>query len=274
MGEPVSVDCAQVDINALCERMRVAAFDLDGTLARSKKPMHPDMAQALSTLTTLMPVAIISGGAMPLLESQVTDVLTDMADRTHIHLMPTTGTRYLRWSGGAWVPIYQRDLATEDRRAAIASLERHARAMGLWEEHTWGDRIEDRGSQITFSALGQQAPVDAKEAWDPTNEKKNRLAQAVQQDVPHLLVRSGGSTSVDVSGRGIDKSYAVRELARILDVPVESMMFVGDRLDPDGNDYPAAKAGTMAIRVTGPEETLRLCTAIIEWYDTHRPRMS
>ncbi len=81
MSEPVSVDCAQVDINALCEKMRVAAFDLDGTLARSKKPMHPDMAQALSTLTTLMPVAIISGGAMPLLESQVTDVLTDDADR-------------------------------------------------------------------------------------------------------------------------------------------------------------------------------------------------
>ena len=212
MSEPVSVDCAQVDINALCEKMRVAAFDLDGTLARSKKPMHPDMAQALSTLTTLM--------------------------------------------------------------AAIASLEHHARAMGLWEEHTWGDRIEDRGSQITFSALGQQAPVDAKEAWDPTNEKKNRLAQAVQRDVPHLLVRSGGSTSVDVSGRGIDKSYAVHELARILDVPVGSMMFVGDRLDPDGNDYPAAKAGTMAIRVAGPEETLRLCTAIIDWYGTHRPRMA
>lgn len=274
MSEPVSVDCAQVDINALCEKMRVAAFDLDGTLARSKKPMHPDMAQALSTLTTLMPVAIISGGAMPLLESQVTDVLTDDADRTHLHLMPTTGTRYFRWSGGEWTPIYQRDLDSEDRRAAIASLEHHARAMGLWEEHTWGDRIEDRGSQITFSALGQQAPVDAKEAWDPTNEKKNRLAQAVQRDVPHLLVRSGGSTSVDVSGRGIDKSYAVHELARILDVPVGSMMFVGNRLDPDGNDYPAAKAGTMAIRVAGPEETLRLCTAIIDWYGTHRPRMA
>ena len=110
MSEPVSVDCAQVDINALCDKMRVAAFDLDGTLARSKKPMHPDMAQALSTLTTLMPVAIISGGAMPLLESQVTDVLTDDADRTHLHLMPTTGTRYFRWSGGEWTPIYQRDL--------------------------------------------------------------------------------------------------------------------------------------------------------------------
>ena len=141
MSEPVSVDCAQVDINALCDKMRVAAFDLDGTLARSKKPMHPDMAQALSTLTTLMPVAIISGGAMPLLESQVTDVLTDDADRTHLHLMPTTGTRYFRWSGGEWTPIYQRDLDSEDRRAAIASLEHHARAMGLWEEHTWGDRI-------------------------------------------------------------------------------------------------------------------------------------
>ncbi len=56
-----------MDNNALSEKKRVAAFDLDGTLARSKKPMHPDMAQALSTLTTLMPVAIISCCDMPLL---------------------------------------------------------------------------------------------------------------------------------------------------------------------------------------------------------------
>ena len=75
----------------------------------------------------------------------------------------------------------------------------------MWSGTPWGERIEDRGSQITFSALGQNAPVEAKEAWDPTNEKKNRLAQAVATDLPHLAVRSGGSTSVDISARGIDK---------------------------------------------------------------------
>ena len=99
-------------------------------------------------------------------------------------------------------------------------MERHARELGIWQARTWGPRIEDRGSQITFSALGQQAPVEAKEEWDPTNEKKNRLAEAVQKDVPHLAVRSGGSTSVDISNRGVDKAYAVRKLADMLGVTV------------------------------------------------------
>lgn len=51
----------EVDIERLCATMKVMAFDLDGTLARSKKPMHKPMADALSQLTRLLPVAIISG---------------------------------------------------------------------------------------------------------------------------------------------------------------------------------------------------------------------
>ncbi|KFI57101.1 phosphomannomutase [Bifidobacterium choerinum] len=262
MTEPNIADSAAVDVDALCRRMRVAAFDLDGTLARSKKPMHADIAQALSELTTLLPVAIVSGGVMPLIESQVTDMLASGADRANLHLMPTTGTRYYRWDGAAWTKVYERDLSAADRAAAIASLERRAREQGIWTDHGWGPIIEDRGSQITYSALGQQAPVEAKERWDPDNTKKNRLAEAVQRDLPNLKVRSGGSTSVDISARDIDKAYAVRELAHATGVDVGSIAFIGDRMDPDGNDYPAAAAGTIAIRVTGPEATLRLIDAI------------
>ncbi|MEE1296462.1 MAG: HAD-IIB family hydrolase [Bifidobacterium sp.] len=269
MREPTVTWFDKVDIDAMCRRMRLMAFDLDGTLARSKKPMHADMAHAISQLTTLLPVAIVSGGVMHLVESQVTDVLEEGADRSAMHLMPTTGTRYYRWDGHGWHEEYEYDLSEADRRTAIDSLERHAREQGIWEERPWGERIEDRGSQITFSALGQEAPVEAKEAWDPTNEKKNRLAAAVQADLPHLQVRSGGSTSVDISERGRDKSFAVRQLAHELDIPIDSIVFVGDRMDPDGNDYPAARAGVTAVRVSGPADTLRLCDEVIAWYRAH-----
>ena len=146
---------------------------------------------------------------------------------------------------------------------AKESLERNAREQGIWATHVWGERIEDRGSQITFSALGQLAPVEAKEAWDPTNEKKNRLACAVAAELPNLEVRPGGSSSVDISQRGVDKSFAVRELADILDIEVGQIVFIGDRMEPDGNDYPAAKAGTRAVKVNGPADTVKLCGEII-----------
>ena len=261
-----------VDVDALCSGARVVAFDLDNTLARSKKPMKDDMAERFSLLTTLIPVAVVSGGKYALVTSQITDRLTAEANRFHLHLMPTSGTRYYRWDGGAWEQVFARDLSSEDRAKANTG---HQEAIKhhRWRRHhlknllhcnPWGERIEDRGSQITFSALGQNAPVEAKEAWDPTNEKKNRLAQAVATDLPHLAVRSGGSTSVDISARGIDKSFAVQELARILGIDVHQIIFVGDRMDPDGNDYPAAVAGTRAVRVTGPADTVMLCDDIIE----------
>ena len=166
MSQSVSMALAnEVDIERLCATMKVMAFDLDGTLARSKKPMHKPMADALSQLTRLLPVAIISGGTIDLVRSQVTDMLSDEADRSHMHLMPTSGARYYRWNpeDDDWQEAYEHNLSEEDRRLVIESLERHARELGIWQARTWGPRIEDRGSQITFSALGQQAPVEAKE---------------------------------------------------------------------------------------------------------------
>src|SRR3546814_15025628 len=124
-------------------------------------------------------------------------------------------------------------------------------ASDLWASETWGDILEDRGSQITFSALGQRAPLDAKVAWDPTGEKKNTLREAVAARIPDLEVRSGGSTSVDITHRGIDKAYGMQQLADVTGIPLDDMLFVGDRLDPDGNDYPVLALGVPCHAVDG-----------------------
>ena len=253
----------QLDLDAVASEAKAIAFDLDGTLARSKKPISPQIADCLTALTHRLPVAIVTGGRFALVRSQILDMLDDRACKANMHLMPTSGTRYYRWDGTQWECVYEHNLSVAERQAAISSLERHAKEQGIWEDHVWGDRIEDRGSQITFSALGQLAPIAAKESWDPTNEKKNRLAEAVSADVPDLAVRSGGSTSVDISLRGVDKAYAVRQLATALHIDVSQMIYLGDRMDPDGNDYPAVNAGTIALRVTGPEETLEVCGELI-----------
>lgn len=260
----ISVPCwNDVNIDDLCAGARLIAFDLDNTLARSKKPMKDDMAECFSALTSLIDVAVITGGKYALLKSQVVERLTGQANRANLHLMPTSGTRYYRWDGANWMQVFAHDLSEEDRAKAYESLERNAREQNIWLTHVWGERIENRGSQITFSALGQLAPIEAKEAWDPTNEKEKRLARAVAADLPHLEVRPGGASSVDISEKNVDKSFAVRELADILGIEVDQIVFVGDRMDPDGNDYPAARAGTRAVKVTCPNDTVRLCGGII-----------
>ena len=73
----ISVPCwNDVDIEELCNGVRLIAFDLDNTLARSKKPMKDDMAECFSALTSLIDVAVITGGKYALLKSQVVERLT------------------------------------------------------------------------------------------------------------------------------------------------------------------------------------------------------
>ena len=74
--------------------------------------------------------------------------------------------------------------------------------------------------------------------------------------MPDLEVRSGGSTSVDITHRGIDKAYGMRKLAEQTGIPLDDMLFVGDRLDPDGNDYPVKALGVACHAVTGWEDTV------------------
>jgi HAD superfamily hydrolase (TIGR01484 family) len=246
---------------------RLVAFDLDDTLAPSKSPLDPRMGAALARLLAVVPVCVISGGQFAQFESQLIAGLEASASAQQaafgfgrLHLMPTCGTQYYRWVDADWRQQYAESLTPEESAAAIAAVEEEAKRLGVWEPDNegvelWGPVIEDRGTQITFSALGQAAPVDAKKAWDPTNAKKNALAAAVAARLPELEVRSGGSTSIDITAKGIDKAYGMRRLTELSGIPLEQMAFVGDRLDPDGNDYPVLALGIRSVLVHGWQDT-------------------
>lgn len=236
---------------------RLVAFDLDDTLAPSKSPLDPRMAGLLLELLDVVEVCIISGGQFGQFQMQVVDRLTgaDPAALARLHLMPTCGTQYYRHTGAAWDQVYAQNLTEDEKQRALAAVEGQARVLGLWETETWGPILEDRGSQITFSALGQAAPVAAKSAWDPTGSKKSSLREAVAALLPDLEVRSGGSTSVDITRKGIDKAYGMTRLADLTGIDLQEMLFVGDRLDEDGNDYPVKALGVPCHAVEGWEDT-------------------
>jgi phosphomannomutase len=244
---------------------RLIAFDLDDTLAPSKSPLPDAVAAVLTRLLDVAAVAVISGGQIGQFRQQVISRLTDATQQGlgRLHLMPVTGTQYWRYVDGAWAMQYEDGLSAQEKAAALAAIENTAKEFGYWSAETWGPILEDRGSQITFSALGQQAPVDAKKAWDPTGEKKNRLAAAVQRQLPQLSVRSGGSTSIDITRAGVDKGYALERLVGVSGIAVEDMIFVGDRLDPDGNDYPVVRTGVRTHAVTGWHDTVRYLEGLL-----------
>jgi HAD superfamily hydrolase (TIGR01484 family) len=244
--------------------VRLVAFDLDDTLAASKSPIDPRMADLIVALLGVVEVCVISGGQFEQFRSQLVDRLPSDSGEllARLHLMPTCGTQYYRFDSG-WNQIYAENLTDDEKSRALAAVESQARELGLWESETWGPILEDRGSQITFSALGQAAPVDAKKAWDPTGARKESLRSAVAALVPDLEVRSGGSTSVDITRQGIDKAYGMSKLAHLTGIDLDEMLFVGDRLDVGGNDYPVKQLGVACLEVEGWEDTAAIVTDFI-----------
>ena len=238
------------------ETLRVVAFDLDDTLTVSKSKIDPRMAQLLAQLLASLDVCIISGGKFEQFDTQVLQYINAPENQlSRLHIMPTCGTRYYTWQNGDWRLNYAEDLREEEKSYVVRVLTEGARKLGLWEAQTWGDIIEDRGSQITYSALGQAAPVDAKYAWDPDGTKKRKLRDYAAEYLPDLEVRVGGSTSVDVTRKGIDKAYGIGKLIDRLKISADQVLFVGDRLSEGGNDYPVIALGVRWVEVTLWQDT-------------------
>ena len=245
---------------------KVLAFDLDDTLAVTKSPISDRMSELLSQLLENFDVCIISGGRFEQFKTQVIDRLHVEAHKLgRLHLMPTCGTRYYRYDelDEEWRQQYAEDLTDEQKQLIQDVLEASAKELGLWEANPAGDIIEDRGSQITFSALGQKATPEDKYAWDPEGTKKLALRDLAAQSLPGLEVRAGGSTSIDVTREGIDKAYGMQKLIDELDINKDDILFFGDKLQEGGNDYPVKAMGIDSLDVGEWEDTAHRLESIL-----------
>jgi len=249
--------------------IKLIVFDLDGTLAESKSPLDAVMAARLHDLLNIVKVAVISGGDWPQFEKQLLSNLPQDQCLVNLSILPTCGTKFFQYAG-EWKKIYSEDFTAAEKKKIVSSLEKAVGAAGFKVERVWGEVIEDRGSQITFSALGQQAPLAEKDKWDPDFAKRKKIKSILDTFIPEFSVRLGGTTSVDVTKHGIDKAYGIRKLRDFLGISLKEMVFIGDALFPGGNDYPAIEAGVVAIEVRGPNETKLVVETIIACLDRHQ----
>lgn len=237
-------------------------FDLDGTLAESKAPISDDMAEALASLLSIKKVCIVSGGNFEQFKIQVIDRIEKInptAILTNLYIQPTSGARMCTFQNGQWKEVYATYLADDEKKHILSALDQVVSENKFaTPDKLYGEQVEDRGSQITFSALGQHAPVLEKKAWDPDLSKKKLLTESLRKLLPGFEVRAGGLTSIDIVKDGLDKAYGIRKLSDYTNLPISRMCFVGDAIYEDGNDYPAVSTGIDCISVENPEFTLKM----------------
>lgn len=246
---------------------KILAFDSDDTIVLSKMPATERMASLLAGAMRFYDVCIISGTGFdstiyPNTVKQIEAI--PGVDLTRLHIMPTCGTRYYRFQDGQWKLQYQEDLTEEQKKQIFEAIEVSAKKLDMWEANPAGEIIEDRLSQITYSALGQQATIEAKYAWAEANKEKRRLLnEAVKALIPEFEVRTAGTTSLDITKPGIDKAHGMRKLMEATGVSKEEILFFGDKLEEGGNDYPVKALGIESIAVERWEDTAYALEGII-----------
>jgi len=241
---------------------KLIVFDLDGTLAESKSSLDAEMSALLHDLLSTVQVAVISGGDWPQFEKQLIPNLPQDERLVNLSLLPTCGTKFLQYAEG-WKKIYTEDFTPDEKERIVTALKQALGVADFKVEKLWGEAIEDRGSQITYSALGQQAPLEEKNKWDPDFSKRKKIKAILDPLIPGFSVRIGGATSIDVTKSGIDKAYGIRKLQDLLGISLRDMIFIGDALFPGGNDFPVKATGVVCISVRGPMETKAVTEAIL-----------
>jgi HAD superfamily hydrolase (TIGR01484 family) len=249
---------------------KIIVFDLDGTLAPGKQSIDAIMGHLLADLLMRCSVAVISGGDWPQFEKHLVNNLPTSSVLTRLFLLPTSGTKLYRYESG-WKMIYADSLQAGEREAVLAALENALAKTDFRDQKGSGEVIEDRGSQITFSGLGQQAPADAKAAWDPAARKRSKLKADLDKLLPDFAIRIDGDTSIDIMRLGVDKASAMKRLSKFSGIERHDMPFVGGALYSGGNDASVRDAGYATIAVKNIEQTKLVIETIIKCGGNHRP---
>jgi len=246
------------------KKKKIMVFDLDGTLAESKQSLDEETSGLLYQLLAIKKVAIITGGGFPQLQKQVIDKIEFDSNRfKNLYIFPTKGAMMYNWNGKDWQKIYEKLLTKEDKEKIKNAFDNVYKEVNFLPEKHFGNILEDRDSEFTFSALGQDAPVELKKHWDPDASKRKELKKHLDKYLSGFSVEIGGSTSIDITQKSINKAYAIEKICEYLDIKIDEVLFIGDAIFEGGNDYSVIKTSVENIDVDNYNETKNIIQDII-----------
>jgi len=197
-------------------------FDMDMTVAPSRQPILPEMFSLLSSLPQT--ITIVSGQDVERIGWQSNNLPAFTLGQNGNHATDVENNEL--WN----IPLNEKQ-----RVEILAHIAEITARLDHELNHDWHP-IEDRGAQITFSPIGNRAPVEAKKTYDPDRKKREALMASVPFMSDELVVKIGGSTSLDYIHKDRHKGTNVQKLIDHMDWDKNSCIYFGDGLYPGGND--------------------------------------
>ena len=240
----------QIDLH----KKKVIIADVDETICEPAQEISLKLAEKINLLVGKgMTIAFISGTPTAELQRMISAHLV----QEH-HLLANTGASYSIQHNGFSKEVHSYLLTAAEKNEIMKSFKKLIIEFQIQSMTSIEDQLQDRDSQITLSALGRHAPLELKRQFDPTGEKRMGWVEFLKKHLDHTKYEMtiGGTTSIDITRKGLDKEWAIREFMKINNFAPEEVLFIGDKLYPGGNDYPASKV-VDCIAVKNPEETLQ-----------------
>lgn len=246
---------------------RTAIFDLDDTLAESFKRPSDAMLQRLERLLEYIPVAIMTGAGFKRMESQFLPEIAAAPRSDRFYLFPNSAAQCYVHENGDWQLAYNLAFTSEERVHIKETIQKIVDGNEIFKgiPH-WGERLFDREAQVAYTPVGIEASLETKQTWDTGGTKRKALWETLKQAMPEFEILLGGTTTIDITRKGINKAYGVRWLSEHLTIPTNEMFYAGDAFYDDGNDAVVVPTGIVTRAVSSPAETetvidelLKLC---------------
>lgn len=251
---------------------KLVVFDLDGTLAESKTPVDSEMVELIEQLLKTKKMAVVGGGKYEIFKWQLVSHLKFPKNLLkNLALFPTSSNAYYKYDSG-WKKVYSLNITTQEKKQIRNAFEETYKEMGYKHpKKVYGDILEDRKSQMSWSPLGQdivtvlgKKGLKLKEDWKKNYDHiRTKIANSVAKKLPNLEVRVGGITTIDVTKKGIDKAYGINQMEKYLKIKIKDMLYVGDAIFPGGNDYAAVRTGIDYIKIETPEDTKKIIRHVL-----------
>jgi phosphomannomutase len=197
-------------------------FDLDKTIAPARQPILSEMFDLLSRVN--QDIVIVSGQEVPKIKWQSNSLPAIRLGQNGNHAVDVDDTE-----------LWNIPLSPEHQREILEHIDALLAIVDHEVNHEWNP-IENRGAQITFSPIGNTAPVDVKMVYDPDRLKRNALLARVPFISNELTVKIGGSTSLDYIHKDRHKGTNVHKLIKHKGWNHDDCVYFGDGLFPGGND--------------------------------------
>ncbi len=209
-------------------KIKLIAFDLDGTLTQHKSPLGEENRKVLEELSKKYKLLMAGAG--------ICNRIFNQMGKFPIDVLGNYGMQYAEYNEETGeLDIVRNDVLPVDRESVEKRVTAMREKYGFTEFA--GDNVEYHASGcVTFPVLGTAAKIEDKLAFDPDRKKRRAIYEDIKETFSDYTVFVGGSSSFDMAPAPFSKAYALAKYCEEKGIAHDEVVYVGDDYGPGGND--------------------------------------